>query len=216
DQHYAEIRTLEQKLAALEASAGQCKAFADPGDDPPFGDATGGLETQTSKWSDEETRGRVFEDIVRMAFVCDLSRVAMFQLTFMKCYMNMYPVSGQFIDMHGCTHNGVDVAADAIGWSISHFARLVAKLKGTIHFNGRPWLDNGVLVLDFEGGVGQDPESGSMSNAHSTENMCMLVAGGAGGIKGGRHVDLANQAHPAQVVLTAMNAVGANASALGE
>jgi len=220
EQHYDEVRTLEQKLAELEASAGQCAVMPHPGDDPPFGElvteGTDGASTETNKWSNEELRANIFTDILGMAFACDLSRVATLQLTFLKCYMNMYPVSGQLIDMHGCTHNGEGVAADAIGWGLSHFARLVAKLRGTTDLDGGSVLDNSALVFAFEGGVGYEPETVLESNSHSTENMSMLVAGGAGGLKRGHHIAMNNQAHPAQVVLSAMNAVGVETDTFGE
>jgi hypothetical protein len=130
--------------------------------------------------------------------------------------MNMYPVSGQLYDMHNCTHNGEAVAHDAIGWGVSHFARLVARLRGITDIDGGSLLENSALVMALEGGVGYEPETILESNSHSTENMCMLVAGGAGGLKGGRHIAFDNDVHPAQVVLSAMNAAGVGAESLGE
>jgi hypothetical protein len=217
ERHYDELRTLESKLASLEASAGLCTAMDHPGDDPPFGElvteGNTGEETETNKWSNEELRGRIFTDILTMAFACDLSRVGVLQLTHLKCHMNMYPVSGQLYDMHNGTHNGVGLAHDAIGWGVSHFARLVARLRDTPDFDGASLLDSSALVMGFEGGVGADPESNLASNAHSTENMCMLMAGG--GLVAGEHIHL-NDVHPARVVLTAMNAAGAELDELGE
>ncbi len=49
-----------------------------------------------------------------------------------------------------------------------------------------------------------------------TEKMAMLVAGRAGGaLKPGRHV-VATGNHPAQVLISAMNAVGVPTEKLGE
>jgi hypothetical protein len=45
-------------------------------------------------------------------------------------------------------------------------------------------------------------------DAHSTENMIVIYAGRAGGLKAGHHIKFNNDRHPAQVFLTAMNAVG--------
>jgi hypothetical protein len=217
EQHYDHIRTLEANLQELESSVGECTAFRHPGDDPAFGEVnTEGVETETNKWSNEELRARLFTEIIRMAFACDLSRVVSFQLTFLKCYMNMYPISGQMIDMHGCTHNGAAVAADAIGWVVSQFSRLTARLRETIDFDGQSVLDNSALVLALEGGVGEDPETQLSSNAHSTENMSMLIAGRAGGLRAGSHIPLANEPHPARVVLSAMQACGYASDEFGE
>jgi hypothetical protein len=44
-------------------------------------------------------------------------------------------------------------------------------------------------------------------SSHSTENMVVVFAGRAGGLKAGHHIR-ATDKHPAQVLLTAMNAVG--------
>jgi hypothetical protein len=71
------------------------------------------------------------------------------------------------------------------------------------------------LVLTFEGGHGWNPENPPEPDAHSTENMGVLVAGHAGGLKAGRHIaGLAR--HPGQVVLSAMNAVGVPGDQFGE
>jgi hypothetical protein len=216
ERHYEEIRALEVRLEHLEQSAGQCVAFEHPGDDPPWGEVnTEGVETETNKWSNEEQRARILEQVIQLAFVCDLSRVVMFPLNFVKSYMNMYPVSGQLYDMHGCTHNGATLAADAIGWGVSHFARLVALLRGTPDGDGT-LLDHAAVMLTFEGGVGYEPETDLESNSHSTENMSILLAGGAGGLGAGRHIHYENDRHPAQVVLTAMRACGYSQSVLGE
>ena len=45
--------------------------------------------------------------------------------------------------------------------------------------------------------------------------MAALVAGGAGGLVAGQHID-ASGAHPAQVLITAMQAVGVETDTLGE
>jgi hypothetical protein len=45
--------------------------------------------------------------------------------------------------------------------------------------------------------------------------MACLIAGRAGGLKTGIHVD-ANGMHPANVLITAMNAVGVQTNTLGE
>jgi hypothetical protein len=50
---------------------------------------------------------------------------------------------------------------------------------------------------------------------HSVENMCLLIAGRAGGMKPGRHIP-ARGAHPAKTLLAAMNAVGVATDRFGE
>ena len=52
-----------------------------------------------------------------------------------------------------------------------------------------------------------DTSSGKANSSHSTENMACLIAGRAGGLSPGQHVVAAGK-HPANVLITAMNAVG--------
>jgi hypothetical protein len=134
--------------------------------------------------------------------------------------MNFYRLSGFELDVHGFTHsNGIagqnaTALADCVGWHVKQFARLTKKLRDRKEADGSSILDHSALVLTFEGGHGFDPEGGSAFVSHSTENMNMLVAGRAGGLKAGQHVKATGK-NPASVVLTAMRAVGVSGS-LGE
>jgi hypothetical protein len=87
----------------------------------------------------------------------------------------------------------------AHAWHTKHFAYLV---KGTGNV-----IDNTVMVLLNEGGHGYDPEGDKMDSSHSTEEMTVLIAGKAGGLKPGKHIRKAGM-HPVNVVNSAMKAVG--------
>ncbi|MEM7437157.1 MAG: hypothetical protein AAF436_18525, partial [Myxococcota bacterium] len=77
-------------------------------------------------------------------------------------------------------------------------------------------LDNTVLVFTAEAGHGLQLNDGSSQNqTHSVENMVMLVAGRAGGLNPGAHVDGARQ-HPARVLVRAMQAAGYTGNSLGD
>src|SRR5712692_3769732 len=95
-----------------------------------------------------------------------------------------------------------------------HFAYLVAKLRDTPEAGGS-LLNNTTLVFLHEGGHGYDSSSGNRNSAHSTENMACLIAGRAGGLRPGQHV-VASGMHPANVLVTAMKAVGYSGISLGE
>ncbi|MGB8222427.1 MAG: hypothetical protein WCF10_07560, partial [Polyangiales bacterium] len=58
-------------------------------------------------------------------------------------------------------------------------------------------------------------DGSSQNQTHSVENMVVLVAGRAGGLNPGEHVD-SNRAHPATVLITAMQAAGYQGNSLGE
>jgi hypothetical protein len=89
---------------------------------------------------------------------------------------------------------------------MKHFAYLLGKLRDTPEGTGR-LLDSCAVLLLHEGGHGLDTATGKLNSTHSTENMACLIAGRAGGLKAGRHV-VAKDKHPANVLITAMNAVG--------
>jgi hypothetical protein len=213
EQHFDEIRALEQRLEELAPPGGAlCEMLADPGQDWPIGPPGEDVETDSNKWSNEELRAEVFADLIHMAFVCDLTRVASLMFEHWKSYLNMYPATGHMVDLHDMTHfggtgTGIGPQSDSLAWHIKHFARLVRKLKDTPDPDGVPILDRAVLTMVFEGGWGWDPEGGDVS-PHSTENMIVLVAGGrALGLTPGRHVR-GNGAHPASVLLAGAQACG--------
>ena len=193
------------------------------GDDPPIGDphgtdAEGNLDyTETAGYSGEEQRATAIMDMVRMAFACDLSRVAAIRMTMDQTFLNMKPLSGAGSDMHELSHGSVTAAdhADAVGWHVKHFARLIALLRDTQELDGSSLLDHTALVLLFEGGYGFDPESGQDGHAHSSENMVALVGGRTGGLVPGVHL-AAPGLHPANALVCAMQAVGLDTDTLGE
>jgi hypothetical protein len=82
---------------------------------------------------------------------------------------------------------------------------------------GGSLLDNCAVVFLNEGGFGSDAAFGDEWSSHTTENMACLVAGGAGGLVRGQHI-VAPQGrnHPANVLVTLMNAVGLDTDTLGE
>ena len=155
---------------------------------------------------------------------CDISRVASFMLTYAQCFMNMYTALELPSDLHEITHGSVggseegmqDALADCAAWHVRHYARLVEKLRDTQDIDGTPLLDSTAVVLAFEGGWGFDLETGGDSSPHSTENMVMLVGGGAGRLHDtpGRHIK-AQGVHPAAVLNTVLGELGVDET-LGE
>ncbi len=213
EQHFAEIRSLEERLQQLQPpSSPQCAMLADPGQDWAPGVPGESVETETNKWSNEELRAEIFADLIHMAFVCDLTRVASLMFEHWKSYINMYPATGHLADLHDTTHfggsgTGIGPLSDAVAWHVKHFARLARKLADTPEPDGTSVLDRTVLTMVFEGGWGHDPETGDIGT-HSTENMVVLVAGGRGlGLAPGRHVR-GHGAHPAAVLLAGARACG--------
>jgi hypothetical protein len=217
ERHFDEIRDLETRITAIPdqgAMGAGCTPFADPGTDDPVRTTQRGLVEDSIPrylgYANEEKRARVMSDLLHMAFTCDLTRSATLAYTFAQCFIDTQALLGiQQTDVHELGHGaGSDEdKADAFAWHIEHFAYLVAKLRDTPEGAGS-LLDNTVLVFMPEGGW-DDGEP------HTGENMLALIAGRAGGLRPGQHI-ATNGAHPAQVLISAMNAAGVTTETLGE
>ncbi len=220
EQHFDEIRALEERLAAPPtAETATCKLLPDPGADPALGgqfEDPGGYDINGG-YSGEDERAALFADLVHMAFTCDLSRSATLMFTMLQSFMNVQPIGGYAEQAHNLNHGGPKEAHTSfIAWHVGHFARLVAKLRDTPELGGSV-LDRCALVFLAEGGFGGDPFFGDEWSSHTTENMACLLAGGAGGLVRGEHVVApSDRNHPGNVLVTAMQAVGVQTESLGE
>jgi hypothetical protein len=220
ERHFDEIRALESRLAATPPDAGlYCEMFPDPGADPPIGgnnSSLGGADYDVNAgWSDETTRGRAFADLIHMAFTCDLTRSVAWLMTMAQSHMNIHPMTGIPYDLHELGHGGGSTEDISVvrAWHIDQFAYLCARLRDTPEGTGNV-LDSCAMIHLNEAGHGYDPGSGSNLSTHSTENMCALIAGRAGGLAAGQHV-LAEGMHPVHVLNSGMRAVGVDQN-LGE
>ena len=231
ERHFDELRDLELRISAMPGGVkGQCQLPIDPRADPPVGGDNAGsgsisIATNTG-YSDEDARARLLADLIHMAFVCDITRVATLQITVFQSHMNVFPITEALgvpvhADLHECGHNGDAQTrgqlpvSTCLQWHLSHYAYLVNKLKNTPEGAGNV-LDNSAIVFMNEAGHGVQLNDGTSADAtHSVANMAMLVAGRAGGLKPGSHIRT-NAAHPGQVLLSAMQAVGYNKDSFGE
>ncbi|MBA2662421.1 MAG: DUF1552 domain-containing protein [Bradymonadaceae bacterium] len=221
NQHLHEIRDLERRIQAIPpAQIGACAQTEDPGEDPAIGGnqtVVSGNDFDTSAgYSSEDDRARIFCDLIYMAFACDMTRVGTLMFTMAQSHMSAYPFLGESFDIHEVGHSrlGTKGVSDVIAWHMKHFAYLLAKMRDTNEGSGN-MLDNSAVVFLHEGGHGLDPATGNQYSSHSTENMACLIAGRAGGLAPGRHV-VAEGKHPANVLISAMNAVGVQTDTLGE
>lgn len=231
EQHFDELRDLEMRINAIDpGSIPACSLPMDPGADPDIGgdnagSGSGDIGTNTG-YSDEDTRARVLVDLIHMAFVCDLARVATLQVTVFQSHMNVWQLSNDLglpirADQHEVGHNGDTenrgqvVVSTLLGWHVDIWGRLVRKLKETPEGAGNA-LDNSAIVFMAEAGHGTQLNDGVSPNAtHSVEEMVQLVGGRAGGLQPGKHIDT-NGAHPAQCLISAMQATGYAGDTLGE
>jgi hypothetical protein len=216
ERHFDEIRDLERRITEIPtvATTAGCKVITDPGQDEAVrkvqkGNVEGDIPRYLG-YANEDKRAQVMSDLLHMAFTCDLTRSATLAYTFAQCFIDTKALLGiQQTDVHELGHGaGSDEdKADAFAWHVKHFAYLVAKLRDTPEGAGSV-LDNTVMVFLPEGGW-DDGEP------HSGENMAALIAGRAGGLKPGQHLKATGK-HPAQVLISAMNAAGVATQTLGE
>jgi hypothetical protein len=230
EKHFDELRALELRAGAMPEPTGACRAPSDPGPDPALGGDNAGSGSETistnTGYSDEHTRARLMADLIHMAFVCDLTRVATLQLTVFQSHMNVFPITSAMgtpirADLHEVGHNGDQnnrgqlPVSLCLQWHVSHYAYLLDKLKKTSEGDGN-LLDHSVIVFMPEAGHGTQLNDASTAlQTHSVEDMVLLVAGRAGGLRPGRHL-AASGVHPGRCLLSCMQAAGSSATNLGE
>ena len=223
DQHMSELREIEQQLQrlydSLDSTVSACELPQAPEQSWPVATGQGinrfdNFSTEKS-YSNEIERSEVITNLLYMALKCDITRVASLQYTFFQSFMSARPFTGENTEIHQVGHsNKSEALVDIVRWHVDQFAALTQKLANSPEAGGT-MRDRTAALLVFEGGYGFDPETGQNNRVHSTENMVMLSAGGAGGLKRGVHLDGA-QHHPGSVMLSAIRAVGVNANRFGE
>lgn len=234
DEYYSNVQAIEAGLSDLQAwqAAAGCVKPMDPGDDPAVGKNTDssmenmGVAPPGTGWSNETLRAQIFNNLIAAAFKCDLTRVATMVITRNQCFMAARNILDDSFttDVHSLSHftkggkPSTKTLSRAAAWHVGIFGDLVKLLRDSKDATGKSLLASSALGLTFEGGHGSNPNDVVKNNtAHSTYNMCMLVAGGAGGLRQGAHVVAPKGAdHPVNVLITLMNAVGVPAAQLGE
>lgn len=231
EKHYDELRDLERRIdGATELGGGACLLPQDLGADPAVGGDNAGsgsdsIATNTG-YSNEAERARLLADLVHMALVCDLTRVFTLQLTTFQSHMNVFAITSDLglpirADLHEVGHNGdADnrgqlAVSTCLKWHIGHYAYLLDKLRHTPEGDGT-LLDNSAVVFLPEAGHGTQLDDATSTNqGHCVEDMVLLVAGKAGGLRTGQHIDGSGY-HPAQGLLTVMKAAGYEGDDFGE
>ena len=96
------------------------------------------------------------------------------------------------------------------------YADLLNRMRNISQGSGN-LLDHSAVVLSSEGGGGRSCNNNDDTppSPHSTDNMFSLIAGKAGGLRGGVHID-ANRQHATKVLISAMKAAGHTEESLGE
>ena len=144
-------------------------------------------------------------DLITAALACDLTRFASFQWSFSDNDGNSYPWLGITEAHHELTHQDPKQYPDTVGKQIkiknfyaTMFASLLSKLDAVPEGQGT-LLDNSIVVWGSELGD---------AFTHNPEPTPFIVAGGAGVLKVGQHLDCQGQYHN-RLLVTLCQAFGA-------
>jgi hypothetical protein len=154
---------------------------------------------------------RLMFDLQVLALQGDVTRVITFQLA-RETSTRTYPEIGVSEPHHPLTHNGgnpekLAKVAMINAFHVSLFAGFLEKLKATPDGNGS-LLDHSVFL--YGSGMGNP-------DVHDHVNLPILVAGGgAGRLKGGRHIRYAEPTPLANVHLTLLHKVGVRVDAFAD
>jgi Protein of unknown function (DUF1552) len=196
-QYLDTVREVERRIQKAEADAADDQL---PDLDRPVG--------VPASYADH---ARLMFDLQVLALQADVTRVITFQLA-RETSTRTYPEIGVPDPHHPLTHHGNDpekVArmAKINAFHVSLFAYFLEKLKSTPEADGC-LLDHAVIL--YGSGMG-DP------NVHDHVNLPILVAGGgAGRVKGGRHIRYAEPTPLANLHLTLLEKVGVRLDAFAD
>ena len=188
-QYLDSIREVERRIQKAEAQTAD--------------DRLPDLDRPVSVPPDYADHARLMFDLQVLALQADVTRVITFQLA-RETSTRTYPEIGVFDPHHPTSHHGNDPEkiakiAKINQFHVSLFAHFLEKLNSTPEGNGS--LLEHVLYL-YGSGMGNP-------NVHDHVNLPILVAGGgAGKVKGGRHIKYADPTPMANLHLTLLDSVG--------
>ncbi|MEZ6137174.1 MAG: DUF1552 domain-containing protein [Pirellulaceae bacterium] len=189
DDYLASVREVERRIQRAEAQV----------DENPLPD----LDRPVGVPADYGDHARLMFDLQVLAMQGDVTRVMTFQLA-RETSNRTYPQAGVSDPHHPLTHHGNDPekiakVAKINQYHVSLFTYYLERLKATPEGDGN-LLDHALLL--YGSGMGNP-------NLHDHQNLPILVAGGgAGNMRGGRHIRYAEPTPLANLHLTLLNKVG--------
>jgi hypothetical protein len=189
NQYLDTVREVERRIQKAEAQVGQVQL---PDRDRPIG--------VPASYADH---ARLMFDLQVLAMQADVTRVFTFQLA-RETSTRTYPETGVPDPHHPLTHHGgnpekVERVAKINAYHVSLFAYYLEKLKATRDGDGS-LLDHSILL--YGSGMGNP-------DVHDHVNLPIVVAGGgAGRLKGARHIKYAEPVPLANLHLTLLDKVG--------
>jgi hypothetical protein len=193
DQHLTKIRELEQSLGKGDLTGAACKPPAMI--DLQGYNATTGLNADDSgAVVDQATDakipavGKFMMDMMVMAFACDLTAVGSFQWSDTEA-KHTFPWLSLSEHHHFYQHDGgwKPVECAKIGTWYSEMHAYLLSAMNAVDMGGHTLLDESVVFFGSE--LSYPPD-------HLKDNMPLMLAGGGGGLKGGRLLSAGNGTVP--------------------
>jgi hypothetical protein len=177
DGHLQSLRELEARIAGREAAPAACKGITGM----PFTPAGPGDPGAPARYAN-------MQDMVAMAFACDLTRVASISLSFEGGGGLIPGWLGINTEHHALSHRLSDLAQrerfnKVVNWAAEMVARMLDQLQRFAHPEGGTLYDQTLVWWMFRHGHG---------NAHANFGVPGILAGSAGGYFGpmGRYLSL--------------------------
>jgi hypothetical protein len=193
ENHLTKIRDIERALDSGIVSSGICMAPPKV-DTSDYNPTTGLMSGDAGEIKDEKSDemipvvGKWMMDMMVMAFACDVTSVGSFQWTDTEA-KHTFPWLNLANHHHFYQHDGgfQPVQCEKIGiWYSEMHAHLLSAMKAVEVAPGKTMLDESVVFFGSE--LSHPPD-------HTKKNMPFLLAGGGGGLKGGRMVDFGGKPH---------------------
>jgi hypothetical protein len=145
-----------------------------------------------------------------LAYQADITRVVSFLMS-REVSSRAYPECGVTQNHHSVSHHGnkpetMAQFAKINTYHVSLFAKFVQKLKSTPDGDGS-LLDHSLIL--YGSGLGD-------GNGHTHFNLPAVLVGGAGGLKGGRHLRYPEGTPMGNLLLSMLDMVGVPTATLGD
>jgi hypothetical protein len=196
DAHLTLVRDVERRLAL---GMGDCSKPEEPPQFDPVSEV------------DMPSIAELELDLLALAFACDLTRVASFQVSTALNRIR-YPWLESMGEGHALSHSGVSDANAKNqlilrqSWHASLIARLFDRLATVPEGDGTA-LDNTLLFWGNEV---------SMGTTHTHDNMPFLLAGGTWAFRTGRFVQYPEKNSHADLLVSLLNAMGVEDTTFGD
>ncbi len=194
DEYLSAVRDVERRIDNGSGTTAGCQ--------PPM---------RTEGYMTDDVRHQVLNELIALAFQCDVTRVVSLMWGNMTSNRN-YAFLGASGGHHDISHHGGNQALvdklKVIGrWEVEQLAALMTRLNELPDVDGRTVLDNTLIFYSSDVSDG---------DAHNHDDMPVLVAGGAAGFTMGRHVTYTDKPYFAQLFMAMAQAYGASVTSFGE